>query len=393
MKASKAQYRENGAGKGDLAAIITLGTAGVTSFLAMPVIAVALVNSLGQTERDVSLFSTIQLVTLSLGCIVSTFLPRGRVRSCGLAGLVIMLLCDGLCLLGPDWPVFLVLRALSGAAGGVAVSQATAAMGRTANPERSFGLFLALQTVMSVICVYGLPAIIAGHGFYAAYSGLIAFELVALVLVLLLVRDKAHRQVMQEAEGNDAARWLRCGAILTSILSLFIGVGVLWTFLALLGQEISLTEAQIALILSISKLVAFAASFVPGMIGERYGRLGPILVCVAVLTAAVQIFSLSTGFGGFVVATALFSLGWYMIYPFQLAALGEVDCDGRPMLAAAALTGAGLGIGPALTIFAPEGAAGIYLVATLAFLAAGLMAVAALANARMPAPATARGLS
>jgi len=373
-------------------ALVVLGTAGVTTFLAMPVIAAALVNELGVDERGVGLFSTIQLITLSVGCLVSTFLPQQHGRRYGLAALGIMIVCDGLCLLQPDWSSFLFLRGLGGAAGGVAVSQATAAMSRTENPERSFGLFLALQTLVAVLCVYTMPALIAAHGFYAGYVVLLAFATLAFLALRASRMMPEFDGAVSLLRGNSRIDWLRCGSLLASILCFFIGVGVLWTFLALLGQGIGLTASEIALTLSISKLIAFAASFLPGLIGTRYGRLGPILASVAILVGATQVYGISQGFVAFVVATALFSLGWYVIYPFQLGALGQVDRDGRPMLAAAALTGAGLGIGPALAALGPRGPAGIYLIATLAFLAAGLFAVAGLLRLPQPAPALAKGL-
>lgn len=374
-----------------LAALVSLGTSGVTTFLAMPVIAAALVNQLGASEREVGLFSTIQLITLSVGCLASTFLPQGRCRQYGIAALLTMIACDALCLFQPGWSAFLALRGLSGAAGGVAVSQATAALGRTRNPERSFGLFLALQTLVAVVCVYGMPQIIARFGFYAGYGLLLAFSTLALVLVQSRLARSGATVGMTVGGGNTVSDWLRCAGVLASILCFFVGVGVLWTFLALLGQGIGLDAAGIALVLSMSKVVAFLASFLPGLIGNRFGRLGPILLSVAVLAGATQAYGLSSGFAGFAAATALFSLGWYVIYPFQLGALGQVDHDGRPMLAAAALTGAGLGIGPALIVLGPGGARGIYLVAMLAFVAAGLFATLALLPARRQLTAIAEG--
>ena len=67
--------------------------------------------------------------------------------------------------------------------------------------------------------------------------------------------------------------------------------------------------------------------------------------------------------------------GWYFLYPFQLAALADADRDGRAMLASAALTGIGLGIGPAL---ATAGGLGVYGTASVAFIASALAAVGAL---------------
>jgi predicted MFS family arabinose efflux permease len=382
---------EGKAGQEGLAALITLGTAGVMTFLAMPVIAAALVNVMGATERDVGLFSTVQLITLSCGCLLSTFLPRGQFRRFGLIALAVMIVCDLLCLTHPSWNVFLVLRGISGAAGGVAVSQATAAMARTRNAERSFGLFLALQTILSIVCVYSMPPLIGAFGFAAAYSVLLAFDLLAITLVATRLKTISADEEHHMMPGNDLAGWLRSGGLLVSILCFFIGVGAIWTFLALLGQGIGLDGSHIALVLSISKLVAFGASFLPGIIGSRFGRIAPIVVAAAILVAAVQVYSFAGSFAFFVLATAMFSFGWYVIYPFQLGALGQVDRDGRPMLAAAALTGAGLGIGPGLTVIGPGGSAGIYLIATLAFIGAGLFAVAALMRTSSSAPVLARG--
>ena len=382
---------EDTGGREGLPALITLGSAGVMTFLAMPVIAVALINVLGASERDVGLFSTIQLITLSCGCLLSTFLPRGQFRRFGLAALAVMIVCDLLCLTQPGWTTFLVLRGIGGAAGGVAVSQATAAMARTRNPERSFGLFLALQTVLSIVCVYTMPPIIAAFGFAAAYGVLLAFNIIAIALVAIGLRAATATEEHSAMPGNDAAGWLRSGGVLLSILCFFTGVGALWTFLAILGQGIGLDSSQVALVLSISKLVAFAASFLPGLVGSRFGRMAPIIMSAAILVTAVQVYAVATGFTLFVIATALFSFGWYMIYPFQLGALGQVDRDGRPMLAAAALTGAGLGLGPGLTVLGGGGHAGIYLIATLAFLGAGIAAFAALARLPSATPAFVKG--
>lgn len=379
------------AGELSLAALITLGTAGVMTFLAMPVIAAALVNVMGASERDVGLFSTIQLITLSCGCLLSTFLPRGQFRRFGLTALAMMIVCDLLCLFHPSWTVLLVLRGIGGAAGGVAVSQATAAMARTRNAERSFGLFLALQTVLSIVCVYAMPPIIARFGFASAYGVLLAFDLLAITLVATRLKTISATEEHHVMPGNDRVGWLRSGGVLISILCFFTGVGALWTFLAILGQGIGLDASQIALVLSISKLVAFAASFLPGIIGSRFGRILPIVVAATILAAAVQVYSFADGFTAFVIATAMFSFGWYVIYPFQLGALGQVDRDGRPMLAAAALTGAGLGLGPALTVIGPGGPAGIYLIATLAFVCAGLTAIVALTRLSPSAPVLAQG--
>jgi hypothetical protein len=268
-----------------------------------------------------------------------------------------------------------VLRGIGGCAGGIAVSQATAAMAGTRNAERSFGLFLALQTLVSILCVYGMPPLVERFGFGASYTVLVGFGVAALLLVSLALREQGTAGPSAVTRGNDARAWARSGGLLVSILCFFVGVGALWTFLALLGQRIGLGGAQIAAIITISKLVAFGASFLPGLVRTRFGRIVPIVAALSLLLVAVQLMAHGKTFAIFAASTALFSFGWYTLYPFQLSALGEADRDGRPMLAAAALTGIGLGIGPLL---ATSGSLGIYNTASFAFAASALTAVVAM---------------
>ncbi len=377
-----------GPSRGGLAALITLGTAGVCTFLAMPVIAAALANSLGYTQRQVGLFSTVQLISLSIGCVISVFLPRGRIRRHGLAALAVMLCSDCASILvgAGSWGWFLFFRALGGCAGGIAVSQATGGMALTANSERSFGLFLALQTLVSILCVYALPPLVAHFGFGGSYAVLLALDGMAGLLVATALRDDgAAMEIDLNRGGNDAVAWLRCSGLLVSILCFFVGVGALWTYLALLGQGRGLGPDQVATAITVSKLVAFAASFLPGLLRIRIGRMVPILAMLGLLCAAVQLFAHGTGLAPFVAAAGLFSFGWYVLYPFQLSALAEADRDGRPMLASAALTGIGLGLGPAIAMAVSSvGTSGIFVTATLSFIASALAAMLALVPMRLP---------
>ncbi len=355
--------------------MIMLGTSGVGVFLAMPVMAAAMSSELGAGEASIGQFSTIQLVALSAGCLLSTFMSSTNLRRNGLCALLVMMVCDLACLLQPEWAVFLALRAVGGAAGGVAVSQATAAMGQTDHPERNFGLFLATQTLGSIACIYLMPPIVAASSFFGAYGVLLALEAIAAIFVLRLLGGIRIVRDGGAEGGNDSARWIGSFAMLASIMCFFIGVGAIWTFLALLGQRIGLQPAAIAMVLSVSQIVAFAASFLPGFLLPRIGRLVPMTACVVLLVVAVATFRLAGDLTLFATATVLFICGWYVLYPFQLGTLGIIDRDGRPMLAAAALTGAGLGTGPALAILFGGGLAGITLVSLGAFVLAGLFAV------------------
>lgn len=369
-----------------LATLIALGTSGVTTFLTMPIVAAALSNRLHISDGNIGIFSTIQLIAVSAGCFASVVRPHADIRRSSLVMLTIMLICDALCIIGLPFTAFVIVRAIASCAGGIVVSRATAAMGKTSNSQRSFGLFLALQTVIAVVCVYAMPPLIAHVGFGGAYLILAIYEFVTMALVWSGLQSEMQRiepGVVRPKLNNDPIAWLQCGGFLGSMLCFFIGVGALWTFLALLSQRTGLSEDKVDSILTISKMVAFMASFLPGLVGIRLGRNLPIIVSVAMLAIAMQIMADAATFWTFAAGTALFSFGWYTLYPYQLSFLAEVDRDGRPLLASAALTSIGLGLGPALvTVGGGDITTRIYSVSTVAFIGAALLAISALALPR-----------
>lgn len=366
-----------------LGTLIALGTSGVTTFLTMPIVAGALSNRLYISDENIGLFSTIQLIAVSVGCFASVLRPHANIRRSGLVMLTIMLICDAVCIVGLPFEAFVIVRAIASFAGGIVVSRATAAMGKTSNSQRSFGLFLALQTIVSVVCVYAMFPLIARVGFGGAYLILAIFELATMAFVWFALSNDMQTnetELVRPILKNDAVAWLQCGGFLGSMLSFFLGVGALWTFLALLSQRAGLSENEVGSILTISKIVAFMASFLPGVVGTRFGRNIPIIVAVVMLAIAMQILAGAATFWMFAAGTAVFSFGWYTLYPYLLSFLAEVDRDGRAILASAALTSIGLGIGPALvTAGGGDVATRIYSVSTVAFIGAALFAISALA--------------
>jgi predicted MFS family arabinose efflux permease len=367
-------------GAGHRAALIGLGVAGVSVFLAMPVIAAALAGELGYSQREVGIFSTVQLAGISIGCLLSVLAPRADMRRMGVGALLVLAACDVLSLWAPSREAFLLLRFVGGCAGGIAVSRATGGLARLPRSEREFGYFLAVQTGVAIMAVYALPPLVGRFGIGACFLPLVAVEGLAFALVCrFLPTQHAVAPATADRERNDAAGWTASSLMLAAILAFYVGVGALWTYLAAIGQGIGLTPGQIAFAISFSKIVAFVASFLPGALGVRFGRVGPMTICAVVLIAATQMFAAGATPGAFVAAAAAFSFGWYVLHPLHLAALAHLDRDGRPVLASAALTGAGLALGPALVAAAPgQGHGVIYAVAALAFATSGVLTAAAL---------------
>jgi predicted MFS family arabinose efflux permease len=334
-----------------VAALVAVGVIGASIFLAMPVVVGALATS-GFSDAEVGQFSSVQLFCVSLGCLASLWLgPRMNVRSLAALALGVQLAMDLASVFVSSYPLFTAIRALAGMAGGAAISTTTAALARTRTADRNFGWFLLCQIVFQMLATWQLPRVVGSFGIQGVFLTFVALEIAVLAL-LVRTLPAASLGTSKTAEGGNTPRvWLLCAGVLLSILFFFVTVGSFWTFVGRIGaQNVGLSPSTVGSGLSLAAFGGLAGAFLPVLLGARLGRALPITLAAAALMSGLQLMTRAESLASFVVAAALFSFGWFLIYPYQLGVLASLDRDGRAVIASAALTGAGLGIGPAIVV-------------------------------------------
>lgn len=329
-------------------ALIALGVLGVGTFQAMPVIVAAL--SSRYSDQQIAQFSFVQLSSLSVGCVLALLLSRRlSIRSMAWLALILLAVCDAIAPFVGSFDIFIAVRALAGIAGGIAVSATTAALARSQTPDRAFGWFLFCQIAFQMLAVWLLPQLVAAFGPPAAFVSLATLALATLASLARYVPAEMVAQGTGQRSANGPGAWAGSAAVLISILLFFMAVGSFWTFVGRIGQEnVGLSAATVGTALSLAAIGGMAGAFLPAILGARFGRIVPILAAVGALLAGLLLMRHAGSFPAYALAAAAFSLGWFLLYPFQLGVLAALDRDGRPTLLSAALTGAGLGIGPAI---------------------------------------------
>ena len=144
-----------------LTAVIVTGLLGIASFLVLPSLVLGFVTDLGFSELQVGRISTFQLIGLGLGSVASVLLLKyldWRNLSC--FGLALLLVSDFACTLTGEFTPLLVLRFISGFAGGVCVSFAAYGLGLTANTDRNFGWFMTVQVGFAIIASFSFPSVL-----------------------------------------------------------------------------------------------------------------------------------------------------------------------------------------------------------------------------------------
>jgi DHA1 family multidrug resistance protein-like MFS transporter len=194
----------------------------------------------------------------------------------------------------------LVLRIMHGILTGVYTGIATLISLTT--PQQNLATVLGLMQSAIFIGV-ALGPLIGGafadqFGLRAAFGATGAILIVTGVLVSLLVREPAreelHRPETPEAEETETGSWLRrrglvAVVILTAISRLAIVAPnpILPLFVAQFSDSAEHLGATIGFILAATGIASTLSALLVGRLSDRYGRRGPLLICL-LLSAALS---------------------------------------------------------------------------------------------------------
>ena len=355
-----------------LAAVFMTGVLGIASFLVLPSLILGFVSDLGFNEREIGNISTFQLLGLGLGSIASVKLLKYLDwRDLSRFSLALLLVSDFACTLTGDFTPLLVLRFISGFAGGICVSFAAYGLGQTANTDRNFGNFMAIQVVFAIIASFAFPSVLDLMGLDGIFLILCLLELAAIVLVSRFMPALRWESAAQ-GQGNDRFHWAMCGLVLLGLVFFFTALGGFWTYIAPIGIEAGLTKQQTGNAISACLFGALLGAYSAAALNIKVGRVLPMTVSVLLQLIALLLLFQGFDYLRFSIATILFGFGWYMYVPYQFALLAEFDRDGRPMLLLNAVAGLGSGLGPAIAAFTLAGGYSLLYILCAVFLAVSL---------------------
>lgn len=334
-----------------LTAVIVTGLLGIASFLVLPSLVLGFVTDLGFSELQVGRISTFQLIGLGLGSVASVLLLKYLDwRNLSRFGLALLLVSDFACTLTGEFTPLLVLRFISGFAGGVCVSFAAYGLGLTANTDRNFGWFMTVQVGFAIIASFSFPSVLDLAGLDGIFYVLCLLELASIALVSGFM-PAVRRESASREQGNDRVRWTLCALVMVGLLFFFTAIGVFWTYIAPIGLDAGLSKQQTGNAVSVALFGALLGAYAAAALNIRIGRVLPLTLSLALQLVALLLLYQDLDYLMFCFAAALFGFGWYMYVPYQFALLAGFDRDGRPMLLLNAVAGLGSGLGPAIAAY------------------------------------------
>ena len=252
-----------------------------------------------------------------------------------------------------DYYAVLALFGLIGLSAGALYSLGMAITGDSDAPDKAFGLKLGLESAPVIVLLYLIPAVAIPLGGFEAAA--LAFAATFLVLGLFgfalpssgVKGTDAHDGPAPTPVALSGASLVPSLLVLLASIIFFAGIAATWAFLELIAIERAFSANAIGTVFAVGFCVAAAGGFLAAYVGDRCGRLAPLVGTIACLVAGLVLIAYSAdvwsfGAGVFVfLATVNFGLAYF----FGMSA--RVDLTGRFVVLSATTLSVGGVIGPA----------------------------------------------
>lgn len=336
-------------------AAILFGVIGVQIFIIQPGFVQGLVQHLRFSEPQAGWVASAEMAGIALTAIALTFLAansnwRRTLQICAIVAAV----ADFAGAFVHDFVAFAASRFVAGLGLGGMISLSWAAVGLTRNPDREFALYVGWALVYGAIGLFALPIAIDTVGISGVMIAMGAFALVGLPLArfMPISGDSRTAPNPDAIELSGAMKAVALGGVL-----LFnVALGAAWAYLFLIGVSAQIGEQSVANALALSQVAAVAGAAVVFVVGQRLGRMAPLISGLIVSAVSLLLLLGEVSFVTYVLSVCTFNFIWNVVLPYIFASMSSFDRTGRMVVDAVAMQMIGFAVGPgvAAMIVAPN---------------------------------------
>ena len=321
---------------------------GYTVMVSVPVLSTALVEMQGFTEEQVGRVWGADLGGLSLGAILAAILvARVNRRYLVMAGVVLSIGANALCIVYVEYEQVLWLRVAAGIGSGLFTAVAVVSLGGATKPVRAFNMLLFGFAFSTALELHLLPKFTMNE----IYLFFIALAVVCgLFIRWVPTRPLNEEELAQQEKGEDHVENWHVPRImpvicLIAVCFTYINIGGYYTYIELAAHADGIAKDWIGPLLTWSSIFAIVGC-VLAFLCTRFGLFKPLFVSLFAMAAIV--IMLSNGITNINILVSLFSFMtlWTFVDVYQSAMLSHMDRRGSMVALLPSVQGFGQFIGP-----------------------------------------------
>ncbi len=321
---------------------------GYSVMVSVPVLSTALVEMQGFTEEQVGRIWGADMGGLSLGAILAAVLvARVNRRYLVMAGVVLSIGANALCIMYVEYEQVLWLRVAAGIGSGIFTAVAVVSLGGTTKPVRAFNLLLLGFAFSTALELHLLPKFTMNE----IYLFFIVLSAVcALFIHWVPTRPLNEEELAQQEKGEDHMEDWHVPRImpvmcLVAVCFTYINIGGYYTYIELAAHADGIAKDWISPLLTWSSIFAIVGC-VLAFLCTRFGLFKPLFVSLFAMAAIVMM--LSSGITNVNILVSLFSFMtlWTFVDVYQSAMLSHMDRSGSLVALLPSVQGFGQFIGP-----------------------------------------------
>lgn len=321
-----------------------LGALAPTAFFGLPLLVALSAQQWGFGDSQLGIAVFLEIGGNAVGSLAVAFLlSNWPVRRLLMLGILLGVLSNLATSQIQTIQAYCVVRLFGGIAAGMLSGIAMRYLSFSGNSDRNFGYLVIAQTLWSMVLLGGLLPAIGDH--WQANGSYLFVALTPLpFLYCLRYFAPGDRLAPPAAEGGVAHR-LGAYTVLLALFAMYVGVGVMWTFVDQIGQAAGFSRDFISTVLAGANLAAaFPCLLLPRLSAVR----GPYGLCLAMLSGcalAVAALSLPMTPTIFVVSVVMFVATWAGSAMLIFSTIPRYDGVGRYTALSPGFLGVGYGVG------------------------------------------------
>jgi DHA1 family inner membrane transport protein len=237
-------------------------------------------------------------------------------------------------------------RVCAGAGEGLAIGVSFAALGRDSNPDRAFGIYLAVGLAVAAAILLVIPVLqprIGTQPFFVATA--VAAVGTGLLAPWLPAGSPA---VSQAVSGLSTIHWRLAIAGLLGVFLYFLAQGAVWSYFGEIGVASHVPAAVIGRALAISSIAGIGGALLAVAVCTRSNRGLPLVASAAISVASFALLLGHVSGIVFVISGILFNAAWNFSMPFLSGMCSAADTRGRIVCSMGCIQTVGTGLGPAM---------------------------------------------